>query len=170
MRLPDSVTLILEIGPGRGYFRSIVPLLGYSIYTLDRNPDNGADFTGDISDFNPAISYDAVFAFEVLEHMPYRRSIEFFAEMIRLSSKHVIISLPIRQHQILGKRWEWPRRPDIPPIDREDHWDPHHWELGRKSYPANRVINDLESCGTNLVRRFTNPHHSYHEYLVFERV
>ena len=164
-----DVQHLLKIGPGRGYFRAMAQLLGYEIKTLDRNADNHPDYDCEITELDPPMSFDAVLAFEVLEHMPYQDSIKFFSEMVRLTSRYVIVSIPTRQLRLRRiAKLRSPRLPDLLPVDREDHWKPHHWEIGRKSYPATRIVSDYCDQGVKLVRQFSNPRHKYHTFFVFE--
>ena len=157
--------------------------------------EHDPDYVGDIRELPQDQTFDAVMAFEVLQHMPYSESLELFETMRLFSSRYVAISLPIRRHRfslrlqlpraITRRRFglaslrdgkeptlqsEWPRTSDIAVIDRETHGNRHYWELGRKSYPTSRLISDLENAGVRLIERFGNPAHSYQEFLIFERV
>jgi len=170
VKLGDNVNSVLEVGPGRKYFYSMVKLLGYDIKTLDKYSELDQDFECDVTELSVDNKVDAVVAFEVREHMPYDKSLAFFEELVRLSNKWVLISLPIRH-----KRWRRllkgrsPIIPDLPKVTREDHWNPHHWEVGTASYPVNRVVADLASRGTELRSKFVNRYHRYHLFLTFEK-
>ncbi len=193
VELGDGPKTVLEVGPGRGYFRAMAEVLGYEISTIDLDPENKPDYDCDIAKLEPSSNFDVVCAFEVLEHMPYESSLNMVREMTRLSRKWVLISVPIKRNSLavdlhiperltrrrFGLAWlregkqfairsEFPRRSDLPRLDRTN-WKPHHWELGRKSYPSKRFVEDLTKSGLRLVDRFTNPSHDYHEYFVFER-
>src|SRR4029077_317706 len=65
---------VLEIGPGSGVFRSYLRGAGVDVKTLDLEPTRGADSVADIprlDDPLPAgLTFDAVCAFQVLEHLP----------------------------------------------------------------------------------------------------
>ncbi len=71
-RLPKDAR-VLEVGSGDGWFAEHARARGYARYTtLDTGP--AADITGDIRDWRalglePA-SFDAILAFEVVEHVP----------------------------------------------------------------------------------------------------
>jgi hypothetical protein len=193
IELGDEPKSVLEIGPGRGYFRVMGELLGYDVSTLDLDPENQPDYDCDIAELDMAGGFNVVCAFEVLEHMPYESSLKMFTEMLRLSSKWVVVSVPIKRNtwslrvQIperfirrrFGTTWlrggkyfsirtELPKRSDLS-LPEEGNWKPHHWELGRSSYPTGRLVRDLSNLGATLVQQFTNPSHDYHEYFVFEK-
>ena len=192
VELGDEPKSVLEVGPGRGYFRAMAEILGYEISTVDLNPENNPDYDCKISELEPPDQFDVVCAFQVLEHMPYQSSLEMFQEMARLSKKWILISVPTKRHSLsvrlqvpekltrrrfglswlrggkqLTVRMEFPRQSDLPNQEPED-WKPHHWELGRKGYPTKRFMKDLSGSGFQLVERFTNPYHDYHEYFVFK--
>jgi hypothetical protein len=92
-----------------------------------------------------------------------------FGELARLSKNWVVISLPTRQlrwRRILKGRS--PVIPDLPPVTIEEHWKPHHWELGRKSYPIKKIIQDFSDQGAQFVHQFQNTDHRYHTFLIFK--
>ena len=46
--------------------------------------------------------------------------------------------------------WEWPRGKDLSEKNwagHKDYWNPHYWEVGRKSYPRSRFISEIETSG-----------------------
>jgi hypothetical protein len=170
VELGDDVSSVLEVGPGRKHFYAISKLLGYDIKTLDKYSELDQDFECDVTELTSDRAFDAVLAFEVLEHMPYEQSLTFFSELVRLSKQWIVVSLPIRH-----KRWRRvlkgrsPVIPDLPVVTREDHWNPHHWEVGRTSYPIDKVVSDLCSQGATLHSKFLNKYHKYHLFLSFKK-
>ena len=86
---------ILEVGAGLGLLKKIAKTFGIEVQTLDHDPDLKPDYVGTITalPFTDS-SYDLVCAFQVLEHLPYEQSQRAFAEMARVSCRHVLISLP----------------------------------------------------------------------------
>jgi SAM-dependent methyltransferase len=86
---------VLEIGPGPGVFKHMATLFGISVETLDFDPDLKPDHVGSATALPFAEgSYDVVCAFQMLEHLPYSDAQQAFAEMRRVSRRHVVISLP----------------------------------------------------------------------------
>ena len=90
----------LEIGVGNGLVSDYLKKLGIDITTCDINLDLEPDVVGDVRalPFKDK-SFDAVLAFQVLEHLPFSDFEKSLKEIERISKRFVIISLP---HRILG--------------------------------------------------------------------
>lgn len=151
---------VLEIGPGSGVFRSYLQRAGVEVETLDIDASRGVDHVGDITRLDevlpPGRSFDAVCAFQVLEHLPFADLETCLAGIAKRAAPHVFISLPYRglrlrwslwwgDHQLsLGHKFmlPWTARP----------CPEHHWELGF-GYSARRLTRifrrhfDVESRG-----------------------
>jgi SAM-dependent methyltransferase len=169
---PNSV---LEIGVGPGFFKTLAAVIGLPVETLDIDPALKPDHVGSVTALpfdNDA--YDLVCAFQMLEHMPYDQSLLAFAEMARVSRRHVVLSLPdarrVWQYSIhiprLGpKRFFLPRPRLKAPVHEFD--GEHYWEIGKKEHPLPRVIADLSQhmCLVKSYRVFENP---FHRFFVFE--
>ena len=159
---------VLEIGPGSGVFRSYLRAAGIDVKTLDIDRTREVDFVADITKLDTALpsglTFDAVCAFQVLEHLPFGEFETALANLARRASPHVFLSLPYRglrvrfafwwgdHHVTLGHKFmlPWRHRP-IPE---------HHWELG---YPltAGKVTklirNQLDVVSRGFIRE--NPYH-----------
>jgi hypothetical protein len=196
--LGDSVSSILEVGPGNGYFASIIKSLGYQIKTADIKTRTNPDYLGDFRETEIPEKFDLVAAFEMLQHLPYDDLTATFTKLASLSNKYVFISVPSRVHRfglsvdipkivaprrlgmgwLSGKHefsitWEWPRGSDIAESDwqgREDYWNPHYWEVGRKSYPRSRLLSDIKSAGLQIKWAVQNPNFRYHLFILTEKV
>ena len=72
VELGDEPKSVLEVGPGRGYFRAIAEILGYEISTVELNPDNNPDYDCKIYELEPPDQFDLVFAFQVLKSWRYQ--------------------------------------------------------------------------------------------------
>jgi len=168
---PESV---LEIGPGPGLFKKIASTFGINVETLDLDPDLQPDHVASATaiPFTDG-SYDVVCAFQMLEHLPYEVSLKAFAEMVRVSRKNVIISLP-------DSRATWRYAIHIPKFGVVDFLVPrpqlrapkhvfdgeHYWEVNKRDYPLSRVINDF-SKNITLVATFRVPENPYHRFFIF---
>ncbi len=166
---------VLEIGPGPGIFKQTASLFGIRVETLDLDPDLKPDHVGSATalPFEDS-SYDVVCAFQMLEHLPYETAMQAFAEMVRVSRRHVVISLP-------DARPVWPYRIHIPklgawyllfprPILKQSKHifdGEHFWEINKKGYGLTRIINELDRmCPlVKTYRIFENP---YHRFFVFK--
>ena len=165
---------VLEIGPGPGAFKQMATLFGLTVETLDLDPDLKPDHVGSATALPFADgSYDVVCAFQMLEHLPYETALQAFAEMVRVSRRHVVISLP-------DARPVWPYRFHVPKFGTRSLLFPrpilkqpehvfdgeHHWEINKKGYDLARVTKDFGwLCHlTRTYRVFENP---YHRFFVF---
>ena len=167
---------VLEIGPGPGVFKKIGNLFGISVETLDIDPELAPDHVGSATAL-PFVddSHDVVCAFQMLEHLPYEKSIKAFREMVRVSKAYVVISLPDskpvwRYRFYIPKLgvfdWLMPRpfaKPQIHKFDGE-----HHWEIGKQGFELKRIVDDF-SFTASLKKTYRVKENSYHRFFVFEK-
>lgn len=159
---------VLEIGSGSGVFRNYLRAAGVAVTTLDIDATRDVDYVGDISKLDevlPAgLTFDAVCAFQILEHLPVTEFETCLANIARRANPHAFISLPYRglhvrlalwwgdRHWNLGHKFMLPWRHQ--PIPE------HHWELG---YPftARRmtrlIANHFDVISRGFIR--DNPYH-----------
>ncbi len=196
--LGDSVSSILEVGPGSGYFTTFTKGLGYSVKTADIKPWSDPDYLGDVRELDIEEKFDLVAAFEMLQHLPFSELAPTLTKLSALSNKYVFISVPARTHRLgfsieiptliaprrlglgwlrglhsFSLKWEWPRAAD--PNEREwtcrdDYWNPHYWEVGRKSYPRSRVLDEIKSAGLRILWAKYNPQFHHHLFVLAEKV
>lgn len=159
---------VLEIGPGSGVFRRYLEHAGVTVKTLDLDASRGVDYVADITKLDetlPAgLTFDAVCAFQVLEHLPLDEFDGCLGGIARRSNAHVFISLPYRglrirwafwwgdHHFTLGHKFMLPWRHKPCPE--------HYWELG---YPltarkiTKRIAQQLDVVSRGFIRE--NPYH-----------
>lgn len=170
---PESV---LEIGPGPGVFKAVGASLGLNIETLDVDSELKPDHVGSclalpFSDN----TYDVVCAFQMLEHLPYKKALSAFKELVRVAKLNILISVP-------DARRAWPYSLHIPKIGdvkfyliRPALWPrihrfdgEHYWELNKKGYALKKVIKDLTACpGVFLRKSYRVKENPYHHFLLF---
>lgn len=169
---PQSV---LEVGPGPGLFKALALQFGLQVKTLDFDPELNPDYVGSATDIPfPDSSFDVVCAFQMLEHLPYDDSLRAFREMVRVSRKHVVISLPDAstawRYQFhvpkLGTYDALVHRPifkkAIHTFDGE-----HYWEINKQSYELAKVSADLgQIC--RLLKTYRVRENPYHRFFIFE--
>jgi ubiquinone/menaquinone biosynthesis C-methylase UbiE len=165
---------VLEIGPGPGLFKHLCALYGLEIETLDVDPDLKPDYVASATalPFSDR-AYDVICAFQMLEHLPYQLALQAFQEMVRVSEKHVVISLPDAKKQwrycfhipkfgaydFLVSRPSWKRIAHV--FDGE-----HYWEINKKGYELDRVIKDLTKFCT-LEKTYRVRENPYHRFFIF---
>lgn len=169
---PQSV---LEIGPGPGIFKQTAVMFDINIETIDLDPDLKPDFLGSATALPfKDNAYDVVCAFQVLEHLPYDISLQAFAEMLRVSKRYVVISLP-------DARTMWRYQLHIPkfgihtflvprprfkaPVHKFD--GEHYWEINKKDYSLDRIISDF-SASSKLIKTYRVPENPYHRFFLFK--
>jgi len=167
---------VLEIGPGAGVVKAMSKVFHLSIETLDIDPALGPDHLGSATalPFENNV-FDVVCAFQMLEHLPYEKSLQAFEEMVRVSTRNVIISLPDA-----WRTWRYvayvpkfgsydfllPRPQRKLPVHKFD--GEHYWEINKSGYALNEVVKDLSRyCQLKCTYRVQeNP---YHRFFVFQK-
>lgn len=168
---------ILEVGPGPGLFKLVGNQFGLKVETLDLDPDLKPDHLASVFEMpfeNKA--FDIVCAFQMLEHLPYEKSLMAFKEMVRVSSGKIIISLPDCDVR-------WPVSFYIPKFgmvrfsipkpkmrSSEHVYDgQHYWEVGKKGFALEKIIADFCQTGKlKLTKNYRVHENLYHRFMVFE--
>lgn len=158
---------VLEIGSGSGVFRSYLQNAGIDIRSMDIDATRRPEYVADVARLDetlpPGLVFDAICAFQVLEHLPFQE-FERCLEGIARRGRHALISLPYRGLRVRIALWwgdrafslghkflmPWRYRP----------CPEHHWELG-KGYSARRITKILTTYFEVLERGFVkeNPYH-----------
>jgi predicted SAM-dependent methyltransferase len=168
---------ILEIGPGPGILKTMLEVMGFSLETLDIDPEIKPNHVGSVTEMSFKDStYDVVCAFQMLEHLPYEYSLKAFSEMARVSRKNVLISLPdskmTLQYKIylprLGSYDFLVPHPRYKPQDHQFDGE-HYWEINKKGYSLQRVIADL-SVHAQLIRTYQVFENPYHRFFLFKKI
>jgi len=167
---------VLEVGPGAGVFQALASLWGIKVDTIDIDPELNPTYVAS-ADSMPFKSgqYDAVCAFQMLEHLPYERSLMVFREMSRVAAKYVMISLPD-----LRPAWSYSfyipafgdlkfivPRPWFRAKELEFNGE-HYWEVNARGYGVSKVSADLCRVGSiDLLRTYRVREFPYHRFFLF---
>jgi hypothetical protein len=169
---------ILEIGPGSGTVSLYVKhQMKLHVTTFDYDARSGADIIGDIREISqhvPNNSYDAVLAFQVLEHIPFEDVFSTLAQIAGITRRHLLVSVPHygRSLQLridLGK--SFPEAYISRKITLPRTWKyngMHYWEIGARQYPLSRVLNTFSQF-FEIKRHYFCPDWAYHYFLECER-
>lgn len=88
---------VLEVGVGSGMASNCLKMSGFSVVTCDFDPQLNPDHVADVRRLPfENDSFSVVTAFEVLEHLPFSEFEKALSEIKRVSSRHIVISLPYR--------------------------------------------------------------------------
>lgn len=171
---PESV---LEIGPGPGLFKLLSLQFGLKVETLDVDPELLPDYIAR-ADNMPFINnqFDVVCAFQMLEHLPFNESLIVFNEMVRVSKRYIVISLPDVQ-----KLWPYSfyipkigsisfkiKKPGFKPSDHEFDGQ-HYWELNKKGFSVEYVISEfIKNKKIKLKNNFRVDENPYHHFFIFK--
>ncbi len=152
---------LLEIGKGNGFVADFCTrYLGYTVKTVDVNVDLRPDIVDDITaprhlEENSA---DIVVCYEVLEHMPFEKSIEAVENMARIARKYVLISVPDMRYFISARFTVFGSGPLFLQKlistrrfrqARKKFGADHHWEIGLKT---DSVIYSIDYLRQNLFK------------------
>jgi SAM-dependent methyltransferase len=174
-----SPSSVLEVGPGPGVVKATAQVLGIRVETLDIDPDLNPDHTCSVFDmpFEDG-DYDVVCAFQMLEHLPFEKSINAFSEMCRVAKKTVIISLPNCSARwsismILPKighiNFSIPKPRLKAPIHTFD--GEHYWEINKSGYELNKVMKEfLKNDSVELVKTYRVWENPYHHFFIFKKI
>jgi len=168
---------VLEVGPGPGLFKAAAGAVGVCVETLDLDPELGPDHVASIFEmpFEDG-EFDVVCAFQVLEHLPLKKSLEAFREMARVAERSVILSLPnaakrfpvsIHIPRFGFFRFSIPK-PRIKAPKHEFDGE-HYWEIGKEGYSEKEVISRFCSIeGVQLIRNYRVPENPYHHMFILK--
>jgi SAM-dependent methyltransferase len=168
---------VLEVGPGPGMFKKMAAVFGLTVKTIDVDPDLAPDYVASVTNLPfQDHDFDCVCAFQVLEHLPYAQALEAFEEMVRVSKKNIVISLPDAKKLYyyhftipkIGTKQVFLPRPPLKPVLH--HFDgQHYWEINKKGYVLKDIIADFCSHNVELIKTYRVKEYLYHRFFVFEK-
>lgn len=170
-----DIKTVLDVGPGTTFMHDILkihrPDIEYK--TLDIAHDIEPDFIGEVTAIPlPDNSYDAVTAFQVLEHIKFSDFEPALLEMKRVSKKYVMISLP---H--FGTSFELQFR--IPPFKPVQFFfkfprpkahvfgGQHYWEIGKKGYSPKRIRSIMQKHFA-ILDEYVPFENQYHHFYILK--
>ncbi|MDA3876553.1 MAG: methyltransferase domain-containing protein [Halothiobacillus sp.] len=166
---------VLEIGPGPGIFKATAISVGLTVETLDIDPELNPDHVASVFEmpFDDG-AFDVVCAFQMLEHLPYEKSLEAFREMTRVARTGVVISLP-------DAKTLWPMSIYVPKIGNVHFFIPrprlfpqkhifdgeHCWEINKKGFSLRKIVEEFVVLGWSLEKTFRVSENPYHRFFIF---
>ena len=166
---------VLEVGVGDGVFGAYVKSQTNVEYkSLDIAADLKPDILGTIDAIPlPDNAVDCAVAFEVLEHIPFEKVPKALSELMRVSRKNVIVSMPhfgppIKFVLKLPFFKEIRLSFKIPYHPMHVWNGEHYWEIGKKDTPPALVKQVISQHG-KLVKDFVLFDNQYHHFYVLEK-
>lgn len=172
---PDRV---LEIGIGNGFVTRCLKEKGVNVKTLDIVHSLKPDIMGTVLEIPLANKvFDVISCCEVLEHLPYADFTEALREIHRVCIKYAILSLPDIS-TVYRFNVELPKiRPikkliphPFPRPVRHIFDGEHHWEIGKREYPPERIKRDIERTGFCIRKSYRVFEYYYHRFFKLEKV
>ena len=172
----------LEIGIGNRLTSNYLKNFGMKIITCDIDKELKPDHTADIRKLPFGNNkFDIVYAYQVLEHLPFEDFEIALSELYRVSKKYVVISLPVSAtnfefilkfpllNKIFHKNY-FDLFFRIPYFFRKHKFDgQHYWELGSKGCSFNNVRKKLNKK-FKILKELRPVLNSYHYFFVLEKL
>ena len=177
LRVAGPGSRILEIGVGTGLTAWYLEKAGLQVMTIDHLPHRAPTVVADLRNLPFAdASFDAVVAFQVLEHIPFVEFTTGLRELARISRGSVVISLPNTSAKV-ALALSLPRLGTISTVWRlpfyarssADRAIGHHWEIGVRDYPLERVTSAIEATGLEIVKQYCLNQNPYHHFFVLRK-
>jgi SAM-dependent methyltransferase len=168
---------VLEIGVGNGLVRDYLKRLGMNVTTLDIDQRLHPDLIGSVLEIPvPDDTFDTVTCFQVLEHLPFEDFVSAARELVRVSRKHVLLSLP-DVHRVFTVHGRVPGfgyyqvMLPIPRIKNLEHQfdGEHYWEIGKARYSVGRIKRELDKAGLMLEHTFRAVENPYHRFFILTK-
>ena len=191
LELGETVSSILEIGIGNGFFAHTMKWLNYDVKTSDINPNFFPDYLGDIRNISIDKTFDMVASFECFQHMPYEDFEETIKKISLLSRRYVFLSLPYYCPRIFSFDLRIPSLPKsisnkikIPEkfrflkvlnlgnrknrkYDEETYnHQAHYWEINRIGYPKSKILKLIHDSNLKCINSYHNFFHPYHYFIL----
>jgi ubiquinone/menaquinone biosynthesis C-methylase UbiE len=167
---------VLEIGIGNGIVSKYLANHGVDITTMDIDERLKPDEVGSILDIPFSCNrFDVIGCFEVLEHVPYPKFDKALKELKRVTNEFVILSVPditrvYRFNLELPTNYEIKKLITLPRLKRPNHeFDgEHYWEIGKKGYSLNTVIEDMKRVGFEVLNTFRLFEKTNHRFFILQ--
>lgn len=165
---------VLLVGVGSGVTVRELRARGRQVTTLDVDTELEPDVVASVAElpFEDGAFASSVCC-QVLEHLPWEQARVAMAELRRVTSGRLVISVPdVRYYAGLGlfdgvRRKEWFPRLDLPRIlGRANVPEEHCWEIGRAGTPPGMVRSALEAAGMVVEEDFRVRLFPYHHYFI----
>ena len=168
----------LEIGVGSSFVSNYLKCKKMNVKTFDIDKKLNPDVVGDITNLSKSFkenSFDTILCSEVLEHLPFNSFRICLKEILQVSKRNVIISLP--HHALQGvfyfkfpaiKKFLFKVRIPFPFRFRWKIGGAHYWEIGWKGYSL-RKIKKIISEYFEIKEIYSVTENPYHWFFVLRK-
>jgi len=175
-----NVKNVLEIGAGNKFVASILKDVGIDVTVCDFDISLNPDIVSDVRDIKlPNNGFDLVLACQVLEHIPFEDVSKALTEIVRISRRYAVISLPYRStHFELLLKFPFIRK-----IFKKNFFDfcirkalkfpgfviskQHYWEIDNGDYTLAKVRKEILRY-FQIIEEFSPPLNKFHYFFVLE--
>lgn len=166
---------LLEVGVGNKTVSVYLRNNGVDVTTCDYNKNLEPDYIADIRKLPfENDSFDVVMACEVLEHLPWCDLSTSLAELQRVTSKYVVVSLPVIsaylelvcKFPLINNIFKCPFFDiflTVPLAVFRKCSVHHHWEIGLRGFPIRKIRKAFRQYFSIIkeVRPVLNPRHRF---------
>jgi ubiquinone/menaquinone biosynthesis C-methylase UbiE len=168
---------VLEVGVGSKFVSRYLRDKGVDVVTLDSDEMLEPDIVACVTSIPlQHASFDVVSCCQVLEHLPYGSFRAALEELKRVTTGHVLLSLPDSssyvKFSLQFSNWAATHRLLSYPHLRNRELsasERHHWEIGRKGYPLWRIKKDIRAAGLHLIETYRIYEHPFHRFFILEK-
>jgi 2-polyprenyl-3-methyl-5-hydroxy-6-metoxy-1,4-benzoquinol methylase len=165
---------VLEVGGGSNLLRNVLEDNQIDYYSCDIAEDLNPDYLQSIDSMKINKKFDVVCAFQVLEHLPFKKFEQSLINLKNHSKKYVLISIPDRRIKIYGKL-KIPKLKEIKiviklPFHRKMVFDgEHYWEYEGKGTLRKNVLNKIKRH-FKILKEYSIPENPYHRMFVLKKL
>jgi hypothetical protein len=186
----DNVESVMEVGPGRYNMAALLRHFGIRYESLDTDSQYEVpDYLCSLEQAEIANRYDAVVAFQVLEHFPREEFSPLLKKLSGWSKNHVVISLPCSTNYLnlsfglrLGEEtrffkgsyafqklfefgvFDQARRRRNREANAILGSKRHQWEVGDSGCSNQEIVAEMKSIGLREIKVVRNHFYPYHKF------
>lgn len=168
---------VLEVGIGNKIVSDLLKKFNCEVTTVDIDKELKPDYVASIENLPfPNNSFDIVCAFEILEHLPFKKFENSLKEMKRVSRNKIIFSIPDVQPSIYFcfKVTAVPRikfQLNLPNIIKRRHKfnGQHYWELNKEDTGFRKVKSIFNNLNLELIDHFRIKENPYHHFFILQK-
>lgn len=172
--MDSGAKTVFEFGCGDGVVgKYIKHNTKIQYYCADIDPSLKSDYVFSVADFKLDKKFDAVCAFEVLEHLSYEQFKTCLKNLMSVSNKYVLISLPHwGRHFSLSFQLPFFGKKNfqfkLSSGKKHEYNGEHYWEIGKRGYPLKRILGDMASAGLEIQRHYICRESPYHHFFILK--